>query len=393
MKIAFPLIDKNAWRGGYNYLLNLFSALEKTVLNVEPVLYAGEEVNPAHLASFQSLQNTTITTSRLFNRKERARRLLQALVTGKDARAEKLFIQHGIDVVFENALYFGRRFKLPVIAWLPDFQHRHLPGMFSRFGYWRRELGFRRQVSPGRCLLLSSRDARRDLDLFYPACRATPHVIPFAVEVAAELLTADPDTVRERYRLPPHFFFLPNQFYRHKNHALVLSALARLKAAGREFVVAASGNPEDPRGTENMKGLRRQIHSDNLEANFIFLGSIPYKDVVGLMRRSAALLNPSLFEGWSTAVEEAKALGVPLILSDLGVHREQADGFAVFFKRHSAASLAAALAACPHRDAPQQVVEQSARRTARQRLDTYARKFAAMARQCCDMGRQGTGKR
>jgi len=49
------------------------------------------------------------------------------------------------------------------------------------------------------------------------------------------------------------------------------------------------------------------------------------------MRASAAVLNPSLFEGWSTTVEAAKAVGVPLLLSDLRVHREQAPENALFF--------------------------------------------------------------
>jgi glycosyltransferase involved in cell wall biosynthesis len=58
---------------------------------------------------------------------------------------------------------------------------------------------------------------------------------------------------------------------------------------------------------------------------------------------SVAVVNPSLFEGWSTTVEEARALGVPMVLSDLPVHKEQAEGIAHFFDRTSAASLANAL--------------------------------------------------
>ena len=70
---------------------------------------------------------------------------------------------------------------------------------------------------------------------------------------------------------------------------------------------------------------------------------IPYADLAALMQASVALLNPSLFEGRSTPVEEARALGVPLLLSDLAVHREQAGDDAVYFERHSAAALADAL--------------------------------------------------
>ncbi len=58
------------------------------------------------------------------------------------------------------------------------------------------------------------------------------------------------------------------------------------------------------------------------------------------MRASAATINPSLFEGWSTTVEEAKAIGAPMILSNLAVHREQAGERAIYFDPHDPADLA-----------------------------------------------------
>ena len=48
------------------------------------------------------------------------------------------------------------------------------------------------------------------------------------------------------------------------------------------------------------------------------------------MQCCVALINPSTFEGWSTAVEEAKAIGTPMILSSLRVHKEQSDRVAFF---------------------------------------------------------------
>lgn len=387
MRTAFSLIDKREWRGGYNYLLNFFSAIDMTAgADVQPVLFAGEDVKSVDLIPFQSLRQTEVVISRVFNRRGRTRRQLLALATGKDVPAEELFISHGIDVVFENAWYYGRRFQLPVIAWLPDFQHRHLPHMFKWHGYWKREMGYRRQVSSGRCILLSSRDARQDLKSFYPANRGTLFVIPFAVEISEELLRADPTAVRKRYRLPKGFFFLPNQFYKHKNHELVLSALRLLKSRGVNVVVALSGTLQDPRTPRVINRLNRNIRDNHLEKNVHFLGSIPYTNVIGLMRSAAALVNPSLFEGWSTTVEEAKSLGVKMILSDLAVHREQADGFATFFKRHSSESLAEALAGCAERENSGRVLSESrALIAARKRRRVFAQDFTKMVHLCAQI--------
>jgi hypothetical protein len=41
------------------------------------------------------------------------------------------------------------------------------------------------------------------------------------------------------------------------------------------------------------------------------------------MKNSLAIIQPSLFEGWSTVVEDAKALNKWILLSDIAVHREQ----------------------------------------------------------------------
>ena len=61
------------------------------------------------------------------------------------------------------------------------------------------------------------------------------------------------------------------------------------------------------------------------------LGLVPREHVFAFFRSCAFYLNPSQHEGWSTGVEEAKVFQVPMILSDIPIHREQANGDASFF--------------------------------------------------------------
>ncbi len=49
------------------------------------------------------------------------------------------------------------------------------------------------------------------------------------------------------------------------------------------------------------------------------------------MQNSLAIIQPSSFEGWSTVVEDAKALNQNIIVSDIAVHREQLPGHSYFF--------------------------------------------------------------
>lgn len=384
MRLAFPLIGGSNWTGGYNYLLNLVRALSIHCPGVlTPVVFFGEDARADEIQPFATLRGVELVRAAELNQARRNRSLVQALVRGVDEPLRRLFLRQRIDVVFEAAQFFGRRLGIPAIAWLPDFQHRQLPQLFSRFARTKRDLGFRAQIAAGRTVMLSSRDACRDCERFYPATRGRTHAVHFAVPPPPVSADAARE-VAQGYGLPQDFFYLPNQFWIHKNHTLVADALALLREQGRRVVVAASGNTLDPRDPQHYPGLCRKIESLGLQEDFRLLGLIPYAHLGALMQASAAVLNPSLFEGWSTTVEEARALGVPLILSDLDVHREQAGAEAIYFDRHSGAALAEALGGFRALSAGEREERQlQAGRDAQARVKTFAEEFLAVARHCC----------
>jgi len=121
---------------------------------------------------------------------------------------------------------------------------------------------------------------------------------------------------------------------------LMIDAINDLKNEWPDVLVLASGSEQDYRDLCYFSNLVSQVNEYGISSNFVSLGIVPYSDVVSLMINSMAVINPSLFEGWSSTVEEAKSLGVALILSDINVHREQADGKASFFPPSSASCLA-----------------------------------------------------
>ena len=67
-----------------------------------------------------------------------------------------------------------------------------------------------------------------------------------------------------------------------------------------------------------------------------------------------------MFEGWTTKVEEEKAGGAQLLLSELAIQREQADGSAVFFNPNSAQTLGNCMESFPAIDADIRVVGRAA---------------------------------
>jgi glycosyltransferase involved in cell wall biosynthesis len=367
LRIAFTNIPRRLWAGGHNYQRNLFEVLNRySPGTITPLLFAGTKDDPEEIAALASIPAVELIQSPAFDRT--GTELFGALALGRDRPAVAEFRARGVDMVFESARFFGWRLPFPAIAWFPDFQHRLLPHLFSRSAYWRRDLGFRVQITSGRHIMLSSASALGDLKRFYPGISNGVSVVRFATEPPVSLLATNPFDVIAHYGLPPRYFYLPNQFWRHKNHQIVIDALDLLKRRGGDVVVAASGSTQDSRESGLFERTMSQVRSRGLEMNFKHLGMVPLDHVYALLRASMALINPSECEGWSTTVEEAKSFGVPMILSDIDVHREQTEGSARYFGIHDSEVLA---------DQMSQVVQTAGPTTVRDLLPNLERRVEA----------------
>jgi len=242
------------------------------------------------------------------------------------------------------------------------------------------------QLLAGRTVMLSSDTARLECELYYPAARGRTRTVRFAVLPGEQPSLREARAIADSYDLPEDFFFLPNQFWQHKNHHLVVDALLLLRREGRKVVIAASGNQNNPLAPDYFPSFQRRLEATGLQDEFRLLGMIPYAHVAPLMLTSVALLNPSLWEGWSTSVEEGRTLGVPMLLSDLPVHREQMGAEAVYFARQSASSLAKALADFSPLNTERRVLRlAAAREAAKLRVATFAQEFV----DACEFSRIG----
>jgi glycosyltransferase involved in cell wall biosynthesis len=379
-RVAFTLIGGRNWTGGYNYLLNLLRILgQESVGDLQPVLFSGTDVPAADLAPFQAIPGCEIVTDSAFDDRARPRALVRALTLGLDPATWAALHEARVDLAFESAVFLGWRLPLPAIAWIPDLQHRFMPPLFSRSAWWKRELGFQAQIRAGRMVMCSSEDTREAFERLYPACRGRVQAVRFAVRAPAMLPQQAAQEAARRHGMPDQFFFMPNQFWVHKNHRLVVDALERLRSQGREITVLASGQQRDPRNEAHGPALLAHVRAAGLQDRFVAPGLLPYADLAPLLQASTALLNPSSFEGWSTTVEEARAMGVPMLLSDIAVHREQAKDLAQFFDPGSAQDLARALAQFEPLSAAERLVrQQTAVTRASQRVARFAGDFTEL---------------
>jgi glycosyltransferase involved in cell wall biosynthesis len=211
-------------------------------------------------------------------------------------------------------------------CWICDFQHRYLPDNFSGESYQWSEDKISAIVRGGEKVLVSSEDSKKDFDKFYYYHKSAVKILRFASVLPD--LSAAPVTYA-KYKDKP-YFIVSNQFWPHKNHIAVVKAVAELKTKGIEVLVLFTGHLSD-RDPEYAGRVRHIISTYKLEENIHFLGFLDRVDQLQLIQNSLALIQPSLFEGWSTIVEDCKSLNKFLILSDLRVHQEQINSNCLFF--------------------------------------------------------------
>jgi len=220
--------------------------------------------------------------------------------------------------------------KIKKVNWIPDFQEEHLPYFFSEEEIKSRKKHQKEVVCNGNIVVFSSKDAQKDFNNLYPETAVQQFVLNFAVTHPNYSNKKINDLI-QKHNLPGKYFFSPNQFWAHKNQIVILKAIKHLKENGVEVVVAFSGKEDDYRNKNYVSELKEYVLKNNLKNNIKFLGFIPREDQLCLMKNSIAIIQPSLFEGWSTVVEDAKALNKFLILSDLNVHKEQINENVHFF--------------------------------------------------------------
>ncbi len=216
----------------------------------------------------------------------------------------------------------------------------HLPEMFSQRELRLRDKFFRKLARMSTALVLSSECAKNDFLSFLPDYKGSVALLQFVAQIPKEVYDETPWDKLRHYGIPKKFIYLPSQYWKHKNHVSVIKALKILKDKNKDFFVVCTGNQNDYRNPGHFDFLKKEIHVNGLAGQIALLGLVPLDHLYAFMRQSLAILNPSLFEGWSTTVEEAKSLGKKVLLSDIPVHKEQAPPAGVYFDPQSPEQLA-----------------------------------------------------
>jgi glycosyltransferase involved in cell wall biosynthesis len=241
------------------------------------------------------------------------------------------------DVVFPCLTSLGKRFPVPWIGYLLDFQHRHLPHLFSRLELRYRQWRINAILSDAKTIVVNARAVKADALAFRPETRATIIALPFAPSIRAQWLNADPREARKRHDLPTGYFIICNQFWIHKDHKTAFRAFARFLATrsgdNESIHLVCTGGMHDYRAPAYLDEIKKLLLDLKISRSVHLLGHIAKEDQIALVRGSIAVIQPTLFEGGpgGGSIYDAVALGVPGLVSDIPVNREIDDPNITYF--------------------------------------------------------------
>lgn len=227
---------------------------------------------------------------------------------------------------------------VPTVTTVLDLQHHELPEYFSRAERVHRRWAYDGAARRADLVLTISDYSRRkliEIAGLAPERVVTAHLGIDHDRFSPAPTTADA-TIRERLGLPERFVVYPANLWPHKNHARLVDALA---AAPGDLHLLLTGQDYGRLGE-----LERRADAAGVGDRVRHLGYLDRDDVPALYRTAAAMVFPSLYEGFGAPPVEAMACGCPVAASTRGSLAEVVADAALAFDPESVEEIGAAIA-------------------------------------------------
>jgi glycosyltransferase involved in cell wall biosynthesis len=251
-------------------------------------------------------------------------------------------------VHFPLSVMLPRVSRPAVVATVHDLQHELFPEFFPRAEVAYRRLVYGWTIRKSARVITVSDDARTTLIERY---KLEPS------KVVRIYNAVDHSRFQPAARIREHFLLYPANRWPHKNHDTLFRAFAILRRTMPELRLVLTG-----------AGHERHRHPDGVTV----LGHVPAEKLIELYQTAAAVVFPSLYEGFGLPVLEAMACGCPVASSNAASLPEVCGAAAALFNPRSPEEIA---------DAVLDVLRRSAEFTAKGLVQAAKFTWSSTARQ------------
>jgi glycosyltransferase involved in cell wall biosynthesis len=228
--------------------------------------------------------------------------------------------------------------RLPTIYQPWDLQHLHYPEFFSASEIANRERLYRTLSDQARYVCVQTEWCRTDVVDKYQIEPRKIVVIPWGSVLDAHAPPTDTviQATIKKFNLPDQFFFYPAVTWPHKNHAVILQALGRIKVDDGRIVHAFFTGTSTPH-RKKLEALARRL---GVEEQVHYLGFVSPEELQVLFSTATAMIFASKFEGFGLPILEAFHALLPVICANATMLPEVAEDAALYFDPDSPEQLA-----------------------------------------------------
>lgn len=350
MKVGINTSYFQDWGGGIDFIRLVLRGLVQisSTKNIE-IVFVVEEQKKSHFVNRAIEGLKSNLKSLFFDNRENTNKFTYKTIYASlqnEGNFEWIFYNPNkktiAKVVSENEIDFlipcfssmGKRFPIPWIGYIYDFQHKYMPELFSAKDIRIRNESFRTIISESKALIVNSIQVKNDIFKFNENVNSRIYSLPFCP--LYDLNVYDKNILEKYKLLEQNYFLISNQFWKHKDHVTALRAFAKFikEKHNSSIRMVCTGVLSDYRDYTFKQKIFDLIKELDIDSQLILTGFINKDVQKSLMQNAIALVQPTLFEGGpgGGAVFEALGLGIPVILSDIPVNLEIQAKNVLFFK-------------------------------------------------------------
>lgn len=203
---------------------------------------------------------------------------------------------------------------LPVVSTIYDLQYKTYPEFFSAGDLAQRENSFLAACRDASKLVAISDYSRKSAMQHGKLAPDAIQTIHLRMAQRIQRQSANPSDLNRWQLKPQNYFLYPANYWKHKNHEMLLTAFGLLCKTYPDMTVqlVCTGSPG-----ERQDFLIQAAVSMGLAQRVLFLSYLTQDELSVLMAQCRAIVFPSLYEGFGLPVIEAMAMGVPVACSNV----------------------------------------------------------------------------
>jgi len=216
---------------------------------------------------------------------------------------------------------------IPFVFTVWDLGHKILPFFPEYKGdEWNnREEMYNKMLKKATFIITGNHTGKNEIIINYSINPGKIHIIPFSIpKFCFENIN---ENYSSSFQIQQPFVFYPAQFWAHKNHIILIEAIAWLRDEKKiNMNCYFTGHDYG-----NLPYIRYMISKYSLNNQIFILGFIPQEDLVYLYKNALTMIFPSYLGPNNLPLLEAVAFGCPLLYSNIPGHIEQMEGVGLPF--------------------------------------------------------------